>query len=254
MTDNPFSVPESSEAGPPQRTSVVYSVLKLFGLAIVGLVVLAMLLPFNRGRHVAEAARRTQCRNNLKQIGLALYNYHDVYQSLPPAYTVDAAGKPLHSWRTLILPYLEQQALYRTIDLSRPWNDPVNRIALETNIETYRCPSSKTPVNHTTYLGVSSPESVFFEAEARQLSSIEDGTPNTLMVVEVAQDLAVPWMSPQDAVALLQNVDEQSDFAHTGGFQATLADGSVRFISSTIDTDMLRALTTINGGETVGEF
>ena len=48
------------------------------------------------------------------------------YKALPPAYTVDADGRPLHSWRTLILPYLEQEPLYQTIDLSKPWNDPAN--------------------------------------------------------------------------------------------------------------------------------
>ena len=74
-----------------------------------------------------------QCANNLKQIALALRNYESVYHALPPAYTVDAEGKPLHSWRTLILPYLEQQALYDKIDLSKPWDDPANKEAYETD-------------------------------------------------------------------------------------------------------------------------
>ena len=72
-----------------------------------------------------EAARRMSCSNNIKQIGLAMQNYHTAYGTLPPAYTVDAQGRPLHSWRTLILPFIEQQALYGEIDLSKPWNDPV---------------------------------------------------------------------------------------------------------------------------------
>ncbi len=56
-----------------------------------------------------EAARRVQCSNNLKQIGLALHNYNAAYKSLPPPYTVDANGQKLHSWRTLILPFIEQK-------------------------------------------------------------------------------------------------------------------------------------------------
>ena len=59
-------------------------------------------------------------------------NYEQAYNALPPAYTVDANGRPLHSWRTLILPYLEQESLYQTIDLSKPWNDPANARAVET--------------------------------------------------------------------------------------------------------------------------
>ena len=72
--------------------------------------------------------------NNLKQIALALLNYEQAHHALPPAYTVDAQGRPLHSWRTLILPYLDQESLYQTIDLSKPWNDPANAKALETSL------------------------------------------------------------------------------------------------------------------------
>jgi type II secretory pathway pseudopilin PulG len=102
-----------------------------FGRLVTGLtvlailaVVVAMLLP--SVRRARPAARRSQCKNNLKQIGLALYNYEADYHAFPPAYTVDADGKPLHSWRTLILPYLDQQPLYARIDLSKPWDDPAN--------------------------------------------------------------------------------------------------------------------------------
>ena len=73
-----------------------------------------------------EAARRMQCSNNLKQIALALHNYHSAYGTLPPAYTIDVDGNRLHSWRTLILPYMEQDALYQQIDFSKPWDDPAN--------------------------------------------------------------------------------------------------------------------------------
>ena len=100
-------------------------------LAIIGgvLITVAMLLPAMRT--AGPAARRAQCVNNLKQIALALFNYESAYNALPPAYTVDAEGKPLHSWRTLILPYLEKQSLYDSIDLSKPWNDPANAEALQ---------------------------------------------------------------------------------------------------------------------------
>ena len=96
-------------------------------LLVLGIIVvlLVLFLPFTSAVP-RPAARRAQCTNNLKQIGLALHEYVQEYDALPPAFTVDAQGRPLHSWRTLILPFLEQEALYKTIDLSKPWNDPAN--------------------------------------------------------------------------------------------------------------------------------
>ncbi len=95
-------------------------------LAIVFLLFSLLLSPVERG---LTPARRTQCRNNFKQIGLALHNYHDVYDAFPPAYTVDSDGNRLHSWRTLVLPYIDQANVYNTIDRSKPWNDPANASA-----------------------------------------------------------------------------------------------------------------------------
>jgi hypothetical protein len=118
-----------------------------------------------------EAGRRSDCRNNHWQIGLALHNYADAYGSYPPAYTVDAAGKPLHSWRTLILPYLDQQPLYNQIELSKPWDDPTNSEILKTPLDAYRCPSSDLASNHTTYLGVAARNGSFFQNTPRKFES-----------------------------------------------------------------------------------
>ena len=116
--------PEFHDARPKagsRRGSRLVEVLVV--LSIIAMLI-ALLLPATRsGRY---AARRAECVNNLKQIALALHNYEQAHKALPPAYTVDANGRPLHSWRTLILPYLEQESIYRTIDLSKPWNDPAN--------------------------------------------------------------------------------------------------------------------------------
>ena len=112
-------------------------------LVVVGIIafLIALLIPATRSAR--PAARRSQCANNLKQIALALHNYEQAHKALPPAYTVDAEGRPLHSWRTLILPYMEQEPLYRTIDLSKPWDDPANAKALETVVPVYRCPEAE---------------------------------------------------------------------------------------------------------------
>ena len=98
MTDNPYASPAAVSDAPvlKKRSSVTF-LRVLLGLAIVAVLV-ALLLPATRRRGGIEAARRTQSQNNLKNIALALHNYASHYHALPPAYTIDADGKPLHSW------------------------------------------------------------------------------------------------------------------------------------------------------------
>ena len=126
-----------------RRNRFAFTLIELLVVIAIIAILIALLLP--AVQQAREAARRTQCKNNLHQLGLALHNYHDEYQCFPPAYTVDPDGKPLHSWRTLILPYLEHGPLYATIDLSKPWDDPANKAAYATNIQAYRCPSASFP-------------------------------------------------------------------------------------------------------------
>jgi len=223
-------------------------------------VIIALFPPVHRGR---EPARRTLCKNNLKQIALALHNYHDDYEALPPAYTVDENGNRLHSWRTLILPYLEQQNLYDleqqnlsdNIDLSKPWNDPVNAEALNNAPAIYRCPSANLPDGHTNYLGLVGESLCFHPTRGRTFSEITDGTVNTLMVMEVPQKNSVLWMSPQDAdEQMFLSLNKDDKVAHSGGIQAAFADGSARFLSADLAAETRRAIMSINGNESVGEF
>ena len=182
-------------------------------------------------------------------------NYHDTYGSLPPAYTIDANGKPLHSWRTLILPYLEHQALYNTIDLSKPWNHPANSQAFKAQLPIYRCPASELPPSYTSYLASVGENSCFLPTNPRPFSEITDGTSNTLLVVEFPNEYAVHWMSPLDADEdMIVGFASLGTLAHPAGTQVALADGSVRYVSLNIAPETLRALVTAHGGETVGEF
>lgn len=242
--DSPSSVPRSS-------LGCWLIVLTL----CIGVVLIAFLLPsVSRSR---EAARRTQCRNNLKQIGLALHNYHDVFHALPPAYTVDADGKPLHSWRTLILPYLDQKALYDSIDLSKPWDDPVNAQARETPSPFLHCPTSTSSLrNHTSYLAVVAPGSCFEATKSCTLKDIIDGTGNTVAVIEVPSDRSVPWMSPQDVddVLILSPSPDAKVPTHVGGVYALFCDGTVRFLSVDLPATTRKALITIAGGDKADDF
>src|SRR5438067_5365944 len=93
------------------------------GICVIAILV-ALLLPAVQAAR--EAARRMQSSNHLKQLALAMQNYHDVYQCFPPAVVTDADGKPLYSGRVLLLPYLDEQTLYGQFDRSQAWDSPAN--------------------------------------------------------------------------------------------------------------------------------
>ena len=209
-----------------------FRLVELMVVVAIVVVLIALMLPAVRTSR--EAARRSQCTNNLKQIALALRDYEDRYGALPPAYTVDAKGRRLHSWRTLILPFLEQKALYETIDLSKAWDDPVNAKARETVVSGFHCPSEQDgPGNVTTYLAVVGEDACFWGREPRKLGEITDGLSDTMMVIEAGEESAVPWMKPVDAdEALVVGLGAESRLSHAGGVNACFVDGSVRFLRS----------------------
>ena len=239
----------------PQRNTALVIVIVLAVTAIPMLLVcvgvlVALLLPAVQASR--EAARRMQCANNLKQIALAMHNYEAVYRSFPPAYTTDENARPLHSWRTLLLPYLEQAALYNTIDLSKPWDDPVNQLAASTTVPTYSCPSVPSGVQGTTvYQVIVDPRSIFSGPRSTPLNEIIDGTSQTLLVAEVPHSQAVPWMSPQDCDLPTFAKAAQGTHHHGRGANMALADGSITFVSETASAEDRRALVTKDGGEAV---
>jgi prepilin-type processing-associated H-X9-DG protein len=217
----------------------------LAALAICA-VLIAFLLPFNRS--AGPAARRAQCTNNLKQILLALHNYEQEHNALPPAHTVDASGLPLHSWRTLILPYLEQEALYRSIDLSKSWNDPSNAKALGTSLAIFRCPEATGPENTTTYLAISGRNGCLIPSKPRPLAEITDAHSSTLIVLDAGEENAIPWMAPVDADgSLVMNLGPTSKLHHAGGTNAALVDGSVGFLKIGTPAAIRGALLSISG-------
>jgi hypothetical protein len=256
MSDNPFADPESVDPStpitPPKKSASGFVLKLALGLTLGIPFLMYLLLPSSTSR---PASPILQCKNNLKNIAVALHSYHGDYGTFPPAYTVDAAGRPLHSWRTLILPFLDERALYASIDLSKPWNHPANKAALKTTIWCYQCPSSDIPDNHTTYQGVLGEHSVFCDGQPRQISEIKDGTLNTLMIVETPEKSSIPWMQPLDAdTQLILSMRDASGLAHAGGFQCAMCDGGVRLVSSNIALSTLQALISIDGGETLEEF
>ena len=203
-------------------------------------------------REAREAARRSRCTNKLMQIGLAMHNYHDRHESFPPAFSTGDDGRPLLSWRVLILPYLEQQSLYNEFHLDEPWDSPHNKTLIDRMPEVYTCPSAgPMEPGMTTYLVPRGPSTIFPDAEGVTIKGIEDGTSTTILVVDAAADHAVVWTEPDDW-EVGETIDPDVLFGnHPGGTNMGFADGSLRFIVETIDLNILRMLTTRSGGEVI---
>ncbi len=227
-------------------------------LFVFGFCVLLMLPAVSNAR---EAARRMQCSNNLKQIALALHNYHDTHKSFPPAYIADENGRPMHSWRVLILPFLESSPLHRQYRFDEPWDGPNNRRLAAFVPPPYQCPSQVyADGSRTSYLAVVGPRTAWPDAAGSRLKDFVDGTPNTIMVIE-ADPYEVNWMEPRDlsyqqAVDLMSRVDFDRDghvyedffWRHTPVRGTVLADGSVQFIPDGLDRDVAQSLLCVNDG------
>src|SRR5262249_34613209 len=138
--------------------------------------------------------------NNLKQIVLAMYNYHDTERCLPPAVVYSKEGKPLYSWRVLLLPYIGQQNLYAQFHLDEPWDSPHNRQLLTQMTNVYADPSDGCQEDGgTVYQVIVGTGTAFEERKDKPLKIPDDfpkGTSSTLLLVEALD--AVPWTKPTD--------------------------------------------------------
>jgi prepilin-type processing-associated H-X9-DG protein len=247
MSTNPYESPEYQGNFPQQAVKWAGAAVRVILLvSLLGLLLLLFMPRWPIGG-AREAARRAQCSNNLHNIALALHNYESAYGCLPPAYTVDAKGKRLHSWRTLLLPFLEQKALYDKIDLAKPWDDSANKSAYDTPIRLYECPSSSTGRGKTTYFAVVSSDGCFKGAESASLADVKRRG-QTLMLIEVAEKHAVHWMSPSDATEeMVLDRERDLEFSHPSGGNAAFVDGSVRYLAENTHADVLRSMITTDG-------
>ena len=221
------------------------------GIATVMLPVsLALMLPAVQAAR--EAARRAQCINNLKEIGLGLLKTNDAVGHYPPA-AITKDGTPLLSWRVAILPYIGQQALYNEFHLDEPWDSPHNNALIARMPAAFACPSdpaaSPTTNGLTTYRVLVGPGTLFEGDQGQGIASVIDGTAVTLAVVESTQ--AVPWTKPDELAYDPGGPLPPIGSKHPAGFNVLFADGSVRFIRSSVQERMLRNAATRNGGEVI---
>jgi len=214
-----------------------------------GGIMIALLLPAVQAAR--EAARRSQSTNNLKQIGLALHIYHDANKTFPPAYTTDKDGKPGLSWRVLILPYIEQGDLFKQFHLDEPWDSEHNKPLVAKIPQTFVSPNYSGPRGRTNYLGIGGEKGLFGSKDGVSIAKILDGTSNTVAVVEANNQSAVEWTRPDVFVPDTANPAKGLTGLRPGGFNALMADGSVRFLSEKLVPQTLKAMFTYNGGEAV---
>jgi len=251
-----------------------FTLIELLVVIAIIAILIALLVP--AVQKVREAASRTQCQNNLKQIGLAMHMYNDTYKKLPAGWVVRQCGpspSPGWSWATIILPYIEQAGLYNQLapDLVTP-NGPVVNALTQSQIAIYRCPSdSGPPVNtslqsfgmcnyvcNRSVLGPASNNTDLFNFAVQR---IPDGSSNTILVGErdFTNNIAGVWVRSSTTSASFEGRpgpgmnpknpanppssgtgnNERLAFnsLHTGGAQFAFGDGSVRFIQQSIDAD-----------------
>jgi hypothetical protein len=222
----------------------------MVGMSAVGV---GLLLP--AVQKVREAAGRAQSQNNLKQIGIAMHNYHDANGAFPPAAICDKKGKPLLSWRVAILPYVEQQNLYQQFKLDEPWDSEHNIKLSKIRVKVYldpRAPQESLEKGLTHYRLFYGNGAMFDLVRGTTFAQVTDGTSNTFMVVEAAE--GVPWTKPDDLEYDPKKPLPKFGNFTSGGFTALMGDGSVRFISNKTPEKALRALITANGGEVIEDL
>jgi hypothetical protein len=198
--------------------------------------------------HFAEITLREASASNMRAIARALQDYHAIHKRFPPAVVTDADGKPLYSWRVLLLPHLGADDLYRRFHLNRAWDHPSNRPLLNQMPGVFAEPRTKPGAHLTPYQVLTGPGGLFDTPEGRSLADISDGSGRTILFVEAAQPVA--WTQPVD-VAFSPEVVNRLGVVGPG-FHAATADGQVRYIPLRAATpELLRGLFTRAGGEKV---
>jgi hypothetical protein len=204
---------------------------------------------------VREAAARMESANNLKQLTLAIINYADTYNGqMPPAATFDKNGKPLLSWRVLILPFIEHEQLYKEFHLDEPWDSEHNKKLLEKMPKTYAPVGGvKTKEKYATfYQGFYGKDAAWEGTKGLRFpADFPDGTSNTILLVEAAKP--VPWSKPEDIPFDKGKLWPKVGGQFKSGFNAALCDGSVRFLTRKLSEETFRAAITRNGAEVLGD-
>jgi prepilin-type processing-associated H-X9-DG protein len=223
-------------------------VLAIIVVIVFLLFIIGFLLP--AGQSAREAARRAQCASNLHNIALALLNYETKYRTFPPAFVADKNGRPMHSWRVLILPFLGYDDLFKRYDFDEPWDGPNNRQLLAACPSVFACPDGKNAQSprstETSYVAVVGPYAAWLGSKPRKLSELSPTT-STILLVETS-NAAIPWTEPRDlsvdllsfapsGASVVTASSRHGDYngffyseRHFGGINIVFADGHIQFL------------------------
>jgi hypothetical protein len=198
---------------------------------------------------------RRSCISTLRQIGTALQGYHDFYRAFPPAYVADKNGRPLYSWRVLILPFMDQEHLYKNINLNEPWDSPHNKPILDSSSYAFLCPNLPDENElDTSYVMIVGPDTISDGPHSSSLHDFQDGASNTIFAVEIANS-GIHWAEPRDLKAdeinyRINDPDHKGiSSCHKGYAHVLFGDNTVREMKDSTDPEIVKAMTTIAGGE-----
>jgi len=226
-----------------------------------------------------EILKLNQSFDNLKKIGLALHGFHETFNHFPPASVTGPDEKPWHSWRVLILPWLDHADIYNAYKLDEPWNGSNNKRLLEKMPAVFADPIyGENKDFYTHYVAITGARMAFtaegakYDGNANDLSSvyspgtegqsITDGSSNSLQVGPVGPERKIQWMKPEDILVddNFPQLGKKGSFVlpyktEKGSAAPFLrCDGSVAAILESIDNETFRSLLTIKGGEMIGDY
>ena len=205
---------------------------------------------------IARQAIDQTAKDQLRRIAVAMHNWHATHGRFPAQANYDNEGRPLLSWRVHLLPFLGGLELHKQFHLNEPWDSQHNRMLLKKMPTVYVMPDSKVASQGSTcYLRPVGPATSCPGKESITFRDITDGTSNTVLVIEVDEDHAVPWTKPED-LEYDPEVPTRGLGGHIEGTARTvLCDGSPRVLHYLLTDPLrktdLRAIFTRNGGEYV---
>jgi hypothetical protein len=193
----------------------------------------------------ATPEQRLTSTNNLKMIGLAMHNYHDTNGTFPTNY-MTKDGKPGLSWRVALLPYMEEDKLFREFKLDEAWDSAHNAKLIERIPKVYTSVRGRAEKDQTFYQMFAGDNTLLGAGKGIRLQDTTDGTSNTFMAVEGGKP--VVWTKPEDLTFDGKQVPKLGGM-FDGDFHVVMGDGSVRLIPKGINSDVIKAAITRNGGE-----